>query len=266
LNILFVGDVVGRPGRRAAQLLIPELQRKHEADFVVVNAENSAAGYGVTASTAQELFAAGADCLTTGNHVWAQKETPALLLGEPRLLRPANYPPGAPGAGSGVFRSSGGATLGVINLLGRIFMDPADCPFRAAVAELEKLRERCDAILVDMHAEATSEKAALAYYLDGQVTAVIGTHTHVQTADEQILPGGTGFISDCGMTGPVGTVIGVRTEIIVQRFLSGMPVRFDVPKGGPAMLNAVVVRTTGRGLMCTGMERIRVLTDGGEES
>jgi 2',3'-cyclic-nucleotide 2'-phosphodiesterase len=266
LNILFVGDVVGRPGRRAAQLLIPELRRKHEADFVVVNAENAAAGYGVTASTARELFEAGADCLTTGNHVWAQKEAGDVLTGDPRILRPANYPPGAPGAGAGVFRSASGATLGVINLLGRIFMEPMDCPFRAAAAELAGLRERCDAVIVDMHAEATSEKAALAYYLDGQVTAVIGTHTHVQTADEQVLPGGTGFLSDCGMTGPVGTIIGVRTEIVLRRFLTGMPARFDVPKGGPAMLNGVVVQTSRGGLICTGLERIRVLTDGGDES
>lgn len=265
MKILLVGDVVGRPGRRAVHRLLPALRREHDLDFVIVNAENAAAGYGVTASTARELLDAGADCLTTGNHVWAQKEAYELVERDHRILRPANFPPDAPGRGACVYEAAGGGAVGVINLIGRIFMEPADCPFRIGRELAADLGRQCDAIIVDFHAEATSEKAACAFHLDGLVTAVIGTHTHVQTADERIFPHGTAFISDCGMTGPLDTIIGVRPEIVVRRFVTGLPARFDVPKGGAAVLSAVLVETDPRALAARTIHRIRILTDGTEE-
>lgn len=265
MKILLVGDVVGRPGRRAVHRILPALRREHAVDFVIVNAENAAAGYGITASTARELLDAGADCLTTGNHVWAQKEAYELVERDHRILRPANFPPEAPGRGASVYEAADGHAVGVINLIGRIFMDPADCPLRIGRELAGDLGRQCDAIIVDFHAEATSEKAACAFHLDGLVTAVIGTHTHVQTADERIFPHGTAFISDCGMTGPVDTVIGVKPEIVVRRFVTGLPARFDVPKGGAAVLSAVLVETNPRGLAARTIDRIRILTDGTEE-
>lgn len=265
MNILFVGDVVGRPGRRAVRTLLRGLREEHEADFVIVNAENAAAGYGITEGTVRELLDAGADCLTTGNHVWAQKEAHQLLDRDHRVLRPANYPPGAPGVGHSVFQTEKAGTIGVLNLMGRVFMDPVDCPFRIGLELTEHLGKQCDAIIVDCHAEATSEKAAMGFHLDGRVTAVIGTHTHVQTADERILPLGTAFISDCGMTGPKGTVIGVKREIALRRFLSGLPARFEVPKGGAAVLCAVLVETKSRAMGARAIRRLQILTDGAEE-
>lgn len=265
MKILLVGDVVGRPGRHALQAILPQLREDLACEFVIVNGENSAAGYGITERTACEIFDAGADCITTGNHVWAQKEAEHLLEIDRRILRPANYPPGAPGIGHAVFETGGGQRVGVINLLGRIFMETVDCPFRVGSKLVDELVPTCDAVIVDFHAEATSEKTCLAYYLDGRATAVIGTHTHVQTADAQVFPGGTVFISDVGMTGPLGTCIGVKPEIVLRRFLSGMPARFDVPKGGPAFLSAVLI-TTGpaRGLPAA-IEAMRILTNGAEQ-
>ncbi|MEN6644472.1 MAG: TIGR00282 family metallophosphoesterase [Armatimonadia bacterium] len=240
MKILFVGDVVGRPGRRAVAIGVPEIVKKYGCEFVIINGENAAAGYGVTPKTADELLAAGADVLTTGNHVYAPKEAATMLEMYPQILRPANFPPGNPGRGSAIFEAPNGAGIGVINLIGRVFMEPADCPFRTADAELERLKG-ADVTIVDFHAEATSEKQALGYYLDGRVTAVIGTHTHVGTCDERVLDGGTAYITDCGMTGPINTVIGVDRNTVVRKFVTGMPARFEVPKGGEAVLSAVVV-------------------------
>jgi len=265
VTILFVGDVCGRPGRAALRKLLPELRREHDAHFAIVNGENSAAGFGITPDTAAEMFDAGADVITTGNHVWAQKGAYDLLDRDRRILRPANYPPGVPGQGSGMFRAADGRWVGVINLLGRTFMHPVDCPFRAGLQAAEELMTQCDAVIVDFHAEATSEKAALAHYMDGQVTAVIGTHTHVQTADERVLAGGTAFISDCGMTGPTGTIIGVTPDIVIRRFVNALPARFEVPRGGEAQLNAVVLRTDTLSVRATGIARIQALTNSDSE-
>jgi len=243
LKIIFLGDVVGRPGRRAVRLVLPRLMEEHSADFAIVNCENAAAGYGITRSTADELFAGGADCLTSGNHIWANKEAETLLAQDPRILRPANFASGAPGQGVGVYQARNGETIGVINLIGRIFMDPADCPFRRGSEELAAIQTECEAVVIDFHAEATSEKQALGYYFDGRVSAVIGTHTHVMTCDESILPAGTAFITDCGMTGPTDSIIGVEREAVLHKFLTGMPVRFEVPKHAEALISGVIIET-----------------------
>lgn len=210
-------------------------------DFTIANCENAASGYGITEKTADELLSAGVGCLTSGNHIWAAREALELLDRDPHILRPANFAPGVPGCGSGVFETAGGVRVGVINLIGRIFMDPADCPFRRADDELQALQGAADLVIVDFHAEATSEKLALGYHLDGRVTAVIGTHTHVPTADAMLLPRGTAYVSDVGMTGPTGTIIGVQREVVVRKFLSGLPARFEVPKHGEAILSGVIL-------------------------
>lgn len=244
MKILFVGDVVGRPGREAVTRALPRLIEKYAIDFTIINGENAAAGFGITEKTADELLSAGANVLTTGNHVWSAKEAPVLLDSQHNILRPANFPPNNPGHGSGVYEARNGAGVGVINLIGRTFMTPADCPFRRGDEELEKIKSHADVVLIDFHAEATSEKQALGYYFDGRVAAVLGTHTHVMTCDEQVLPGGTAFITDVGMTGPVGTVLGVSRDIAIRRFVSGMPERFEVPKHADAILSAVVVEVS----------------------
>lgn len=261
MKILVIGDVMGRPGRRALADLLPFLQNQHHADFTIVNGENAAGGYGITASTADDLFNAGANCITTGNHVWAQKQAVQLLQDRHDIIRPANYPPDVPGIGANVFTTASGETIAVLNLLGRIFMDPLDCPFRVASEILDQIKDDCSAIVVDFHAEATSEKIAMGFHLDGRVTAVIGTHTHVQTADEKILPGGTAHICDCGMTGPINTCIGVKPDIVLDRFLRAMPVRFEVPKRGPAQLEGVAIETTPGNITAQSIERLHVLTD-----
>ena len=251
---------MGRPGRHALAAMLPQLATENDADFVIVNCENSAAGYGVTASTAQELFDAGAQCLTSGNHVWAQKEALDLLNNEPRLLRPANYPPGAPGRGWNVYKTGDGVPVAVINLQGRTFMEALDCPFRAADRILEEIGDKARIVFVDFHAEATSEKQAMGWYLDGRVSAVVGTHTHVQTADERILPGGTAYISDAGMCGALDSVIGVDKDIAVRRFTTGLPERFKVPKRSSATIEGVIVEIdddSGHGIS---IKRIRVVT------
>ena len=242
MRILFLGDIVGRPGRRCAATLLPDLLDEYRADFVIANAENAAAGLGLTEKIARELLDMGIDVLTSGNHIWHQKEALDFLTRLPEVLRPANYPPAAPGHGWGVYRAHNGQDVAVVNLQGRVFMDPMDCPFRGADAILAEL-PTVAATVVDFHAEATSEKAALGRYLDGRVTAVIGTHTHVQTADETILAGGTAFLSDVGMTGPSDSVIGVITEISVRRFVTGIPAKFEVPKRGPCILSAVMIES-----------------------
>ncbi|MGC9317300.1 MAG: TIGR00282 family metallophosphoesterase [Armatimonadota bacterium] len=248
--IVHIGDVVGKLGRVAIAELLPELIEEHDPAVVIVNGENAAGGAGITESTANELFAAGADCLTTGNHVWAQREAETLVSKDRRVLRPANFPPGVPGSGVTVLPARNeDAKIGVINLCGRVFMRELDCPFRGADRILESLRERAAVVWVDFHAEATSEKGALARHLDGRVSAVIGTHTHVQTADERILPGGTAFITDVGMTGAVESIIGVEVEPVLKRFRTQMPVRFEPPRKGRAILCGVVAEVdpaTGR--------------------
>ena len=232
MKVLFLGDVFGKPGRQALARHVPRLIARDAVDLVVANGENAAAGVGITPDLVEELLAAEVDLVTSGNHVWAKREIEGYLARpEARLLRPANYPPGAPGRGSAVVSTPDGRRLGVVNLEGRVFMRTLDDPFRAADAEVASLRAQgVAAILVDMHAEATSEKAALAFYLDGKVSAVIGTHTHVQTADERILPGGTAFLSDAGMCGPCDSVIGMRKELVVARFLSLRPTGFEPAK------------------------------------
>jgi len=246
VNILFVGDIVGKPGRRVLAQMLPGLRREFSVDLTIANGENSAGGFGITRETFEEILAAGVDVVTGGNHTWQAREVAALLDSEVRLLRPANYPAGAPGRGGGVFRLSGGAgpVVAVLNLEGRIFMEPLESPFRVGLEQVEHLRRETQVIVVDIHAEATSEKAALAWYLDGHVSAVVGTHTHVQTADERVLPGGTAFITDVGMTGPRDSIIGMGREEVLQRFLTALPARFDVAKG-PAHLNGVLLEIEG---------------------
>jgi len=230
VKLLFIADIVGQPGRRAVKELVPKLRRQHQIDVVVANGENSAGGSGITVNTATEIFGAGVDIITSGDHLWDQKEVMELLANEPRFVRPLNYPAGTPGHGSAVYEREGMPKLAVMNLQGRTFMPPLENPFHAARAEVKRLQQSTRTILVDFHAEATSEKVALARMLDGEVSAVIGTHTHVQTADEQIFPGGTAFLCDGGFTGPHESVIGREIAPIVERFLTGMPQRFEVAR------------------------------------
>jgi metallophosphoesterase (TIGR00282 family) len=221
---------------------------RHNVDLVVANGENAAAGFGLTADVADELFDLGIDVLTSGNHIWDKKEVVEILEREERLLRPANYPGDAPGRGAAVFHTPGGVPVGVLNLEGRVFMSNIDCPFRCADHQLAEMQKKTSIILVDFHAEATSEKMALCWYLDGRVSAIVGTHTHVQTADERVLPNGTAFISDVGMTGSRDGVIGMRREAIIEKFLTQRPARFEVAKNDP-VLSAVVIdidEETGR--------------------
>jgi hypothetical protein len=256
VNILFVGDVTGKPGRRVLVDRLAALRRIHALDVVIANGENAAGGVGLTGGVAAELFAAGVDVLTGGNHIWQNREAYDLLDGDPRVLRPANYPAGVPGRGAAVITTPGGARLGVLNLQGRVFMSHIEDPFRVGREQAEMLRASVPVVVVDIHAEATSEKVALGWYLDGRVSAVIGTHTHVQTADERILPGGTAYITDVGMTGPRDGIIGMAREAILERFLTQLPARFEVAPG-PVQLNAVIVSVDGDG-RATSIERVRV--------
>jgi metallophosphoesterase (TIGR00282 family) len=231
---------------------VPEIRRRHSVDFTIANCENSAAGFGVIPETARELLEGGADCLTSGNHIWKRREIFSYIDREPRLLRPANYPDGAPGRGVGMYVVDG-REVAVVNLLGRAHMDPVECPFRAFDQIHAGLKERTPIVVVDFHAETTSEKIAFGYYADGRATAVIGTHTHVMTADETVLPEGTGFLCDVGMTGPTEGVIGVERAAVIRKFMTQMPVRFEVA-AGPAALSAVLIEldaATGRALALT---------------
>ncbi len=239
MRILFIGDVVGRPGRQAVREYLRRIKSDQSYDLVIANGENAAGGIGLTPQVANELLDAGVNVLTTGNHVWARRELSDHLQQDDRVLRPLNFPEGAPGAGVTLVTARNGRLVGVINLMGRVFMEPIlDCPFRAAAAEAGRLRERTPVVLVDFHAEATSEKQAMGWWLDGRVTAVLGTHTHVQTADERVLPGGTAYITDVGMTGPVDSVIGFDRERILRRFTTQLPAAFQVA-GGPVAVAAV---------------------------
>ncbi|MBC8095851.1 MAG: TIGR00282 family metallophosphoesterase [Akkermansiaceae bacterium] len=247
MKLLFIGDIVGSPGRRAIAELVPMLRAQHGLDFVIANGENSAGGNGITSRIAEEIFAAGVDVITSGDHLWDQKEVIELLHHEKRFIRPLNYPAGTPGQGSGVFEIPGSkfqvphqALIAVINVQGRTFMADLENPFHAVRVEVERLRPQTKIIFVDVHAEATSEKIALARMLDGQVSAVVGTHTHVQTADEQIFPGGTAYLTDAGFTGPHESVLGREIQPVIQRFLTSMPQRFEVAKER-VMLQGVIV-------------------------
>ena len=241
IRILFIGDVVGKPGRVAVRELLDGLIDSYKIDLVAANAENVAGGFGVTAQTVSELFDYGVNVLTTGNHVWDKREAEPLLNEVENLLRPANYPPAAPGSGFCTVSTPGGVDVAVLNLSGRVFMECVDCPFRTADSVLEKIDESTSCVIVDFHAEATSEKRAMSIYLDGRVSAVLGTHTHIATADERILPGGTAYITDLGMTGNEdGSVIGINYEAAKKRFLSHIPTRFDLAKGIPVLNGAVL--------------------------
>jgi metallophosphoesterase (TIGR00282 family) len=240
VKLLFIGDIVGQPGRRAVTALVPRLRKQHRLDLVIANGENSAGGSGITGKTATEIFAAGVDVITSGDHLWDQKEVVGLLESESRFVRPLNYPDGTPGRGSTVFQLPGLPPVGVINLQGRTFMPTLENPFPAARAEVDRMRQITKMIFIDFHAEATSEKVALARMLDGLVSAVVGTHTHVQTADEQIFPGGTAFLCDAGFTGPHDSVIGREIEPIIRRFLTNMPQKFEVARGR-ILLQGVVI-------------------------
>jgi metallophosphoesterase (TIGR00282 family) len=240
VKLLFIADIVGQPGRRAVKAIVPQLRKRHGLQIVVANGENSAGGSGITLKTAGEIFGSGVDIITCGDHLWDQKEVTELLEHERRFVRPLNYPAGTPGQGSTLFEAPGRPPVAVINLQGRTFMQPLENPFHAVLAEVERLRKITRLIFLDFHAEATSEKVALARMLDGRVSAVIGTHTHVQTADEQIFPGGTAYLSDGGFTGPHESVIGREIEPIVRRFMTNMPQKFDVATGRVLLQGAVV--------------------------
>ncbi|WP_462332369.1 TIGR00282 family metallophosphoesterase [Schwartzia sp. (in: firmicutes)] len=256
MRIAMVGDVIGRPGRTAFAKYTAQLRKEKKIDIVVVNGENSAGGKGVTRTSLDELLHAGADIVTSGNHIWDKKDVLEFIDQEPFFIRPANYPDGTPGKGWCVYPWRA-KNIGVLNLSGRAFMPPMDCPFQKVEDILAEMKDECDIILLDFHAETTSEKMAMGWYLDGRVNAVVGTHTHIQTADERILPNGTAYITDLGMVGPWDSVLGVKTEIIIQKFTTGMPVRFDLA-AGPNVYSAVVLDIDETSNKTVGIERILI--------
>ena len=269
MRILFIGDIVGRPGRDLVKQGLATLVDHHTIDFVIANAENAAAGFGITREIGEQLLDLGVEVMTSGNHIWDKKEALDYIGIEPRLLRPANYPAGAPGNGSYLARTSTGASVGVINMMGRVFMTAIDDPFRVVSAQIEALKSRTRIIFVDFHAEATSEKIAMGWHLDGKVTAVVGTHTHVQTADDRILPKGTAYLTDVGMTGPHDSIIGVEVEPALNRFLTALPQKFETATGNPR-LNAVIVEAddaTGRAVdierLSYSLDELKELSDVG---
>jgi metallophosphoesterase (TIGR00282 family) len=259
MRILFIGDIVGKPGRTLVRRGVGALAALHDAECVIANIENAAGGFGVTREVGDEILDAGVHVMTSGNHVWDKKEALTYIVDEPRFLRPTNYPTGAPGRGSFLFKSPSGPSVGVVNVMGRVFMTPIDDPFVAARRELDALRARTPVLLVDFHAEATSEKIAMGWHLDGLATAVVGTHTHVQTADERVLPRGTAYITDVGMTGPHDGVIGVERDAALGRFLTALPARFDTA-AGDARLHAVLITARPDGL-ASAIERISLTMD-----
>jgi len=260
IRLLFIGDIVGRPGRDLVRHGLQAIVERHQIDLVIANAENAAAGFGITREIGDHLLEWGVDVMTSGNHIWDKKEALDYIGAESRLLRPANYPAGAPGNGSYLARTRDGRSVGVVNVMGRVFMLNIDDPFTSVLREIETLKQRTRIVFVDFHAEATSEKIAMGWHLDGKVTAVIGTHTHVQTADERILPKGTAYLTDVGMTGPHDSIIGVEIEAALGRFLTALPAKFDTATGNPR-LNAVIVEAdeaTGR---ATDIERLSLSAD-----
>lgn len=256
INILFIGDVVGKPGRKTVRELLSSLKKRYQVDLVVANGENASGGIGISIKGADELLSMGIDVLTSGNHIWKKKEILTYIQQNPDLLRPANFPPGTPGNGFVIKETRSGVRIGILNLLGRTFMEAVDCPFRKGLEERGRLYKETPIILVDFHAEATSEKVALGWFLDGKVSAVIGTHTHIQTSDEKILPQGTAYLTDAGMTGSADSVIGVRKDLAIERFLTQMPYKFEVAKKELTLEGALISINpeTGR---ATGITRIR---------
>ena len=257
VKLLFVGDIVGKPGRQALSRELHRLVDRHTIDIVIANGENAAGGFGLTVDVAKELFNHGIHLLTGGNHIWDKKEQVGQILADPRILRPANYPAGAPGTGSTVLQTPGGIKVAVLNLEGRVYMKHLECPFLTAEREIEHLRKETPVIMVDFHAEATSEKSALGWSLDGKISALLGTHTHVQTADERILPQGTAFLTDAGMTGSFDSVIGMEKEETIRRFLTQLPAKFEVGKKD-IRLNAVVVGINETSGKAVSIERINI--------
>ena len=255
MRILFIGDIVGRPGRELVRQSLGALVDHHAIDLVIANVENAAAGFGITREIGDQLLEWGVDVMTSGNHIWDKKEALDYIGTESRLLRPANYPAGAPGNGSYLARAKDGQTVGVINVMGRVFMPLVDDPFAIVLKEVDALKSRARIVFVDFHGEATSEKTAMGWHLDGKVTAVVGTHTHVQTADERILPKGTAYLTDVGMTGPHDSVIGVEIEAALGKFISGLPARFDTATGNPR-LNAVMIEADEQTGRATDIERL----------
>ena len=256
MRVLFLGDIVGKPGRKAVAAVLPRLIDREQIDFVIANCENVTDGTGVDPKNARELLNAGVQVLTSGNHVWRRREIIEFIQDEPRLIRPANFPPMAPGRGWTIAETADGTAVAVINLIGRVFMDSVDCPFRTANALLPEVTARARVIIVDMHAETTSEKGAMGWHLDGRVSAVLGSHTHVQTADERVLPGGTAFITDVGMCGPTESVIGVKKELVIERFLKHMPVKFEVA-GGPTIVQGALIDIDAQSGRATAIRRVR---------
>jgi 2',3'-cyclic-nucleotide 2'-phosphodiesterase len=248
LTVLVIGDIVGKPGRTSVADVLPKLQAAESIDFVIANAENAAGGSGITPGIAQELFGLGVHVLTSGNHIWSKREIYEVMQHDHRILRPINYPKASPGVGAAVYDVPRGPKIGVVNVMGRVFMDSCDCPFHAVTAAVAQLRKETPIIMVDMHAEATSEKIAMGWHLDGTVSCVFGTHTHVQTADERILPEGTAHITDVGMTGPHDSVIGRRTDQVLHRFVTHMPIRYEMATENPQLHGALVTidARTGR--------------------
>jgi metallophosphoesterase (TIGR00282 family) len=255
MKLLFIGDIVGRPGRELLRKGLRRLIDHHGADFVVANVENAAAGFGVTKDICATFLEWGVDVMTSGNHVWDKKEALEYIAAERRLLRPANYPAGVPGRGAYLAQTGDGRAVGVINVMGRVFMAQIDDPFQVVLREIEAMRARTKVIVVDFHAEATSEKIAMGWHLDGKVTLLVGTHTHVQTADERILPKGTAYLTDAGMTGPHDSIIGMEIEPSLARFLTAMPSRFE-PAAGNARLNGIVVEADEKTGRAVGVTRI----------
>jgi len=255
IRLLFIGDIVGRPGRDLVRRGVAALRDYHQIDLVIANAENAAAGFGITRELGEQILDAGVDVMTSGNHIWDKKEAIDYIGIEPRLLRPLNFPEGVPGNGSYVARTEHGISVGVINAMGRVFMLNIDDPFSGVLQEIDKVKQRARIVFVDFHAEATSEKVAMGWHLDGKVTAVVGTHTHVQTADDRILPRGTAYLTDVGMTGPHDSVIGVDVDAALGRFRTAMPARFETATGNPR-LNAVIIEADEKTGLATDIERI----------
>ena len=257
MRILMVGDIFGRAGRKFFCERTKELKRQKNIDVVVVNGENVAHGKSLTEATFNEILSGGADIVTTGNHIWDRKDIVPLLEREPFLIRPANFPENSPGKGYCIYPHRA-KNIGVINLLGRVFMQPVDCPFTRAEEILKILKRECDIILVDFHAEATSEKISMGYFLDGRVTAVVGTHTHTQTADNRILPKGTAYMTDLGMVGPLNSVIGIKIEPVIEKFISCRPVKFEVAEDPPNIYCAAIIDIDDKTNMATSIERIQI--------
>jgi metallophosphoesterase (TIGR00282 family) len=256
MRILFIGDIVAKPGRELVRRGLRGIVRRYGVEMVIANAENAAAGAGVTREIVDDLLKSGIDVLTSGNHIWDKREVLEFIGRVPRLIRPANYPPGAPGSGSYVWRSPAGVAVGVVNVMGRVFLATIDDPFAGVLKEIDRVREAgASIVIVDFHAEATSEKVAMGWFLDGRVTAVIGTHTHVQTADERVLPGGTAFLTDVGMTGPHDGIIGMDRAGVLARFTTAIPARFEPATGDPRLHAVLLIADPSTGL-ATGIERI----------